>query len=153
MQEAQLEAQDKRLEALLDARDKDQHEERQEISDGTAREIRQNEKEAGTKLEAVDYGIDHALKELAHLSDPQKQSKDDYYTQQLLNEYNNKILGTRCAQLKKSVTQLTAHLSESTSLIIQQLRDQLSEQTLNQTSSSIAVQDPATFSELEKLKD
>lgn len=153
MQEAQLEVQDKKLEALLNARDKDQQQELQEVGDEIAREIRHNEKEAGTKLEAVDYGMNHALKELAQLSDPQKQAKDDYYTQQLLNEYNDKVLGTRCTQLKKSVAQIATHISESTSLIIQQLRNQLSEQTLNQTSSSVAIQDPAAFSELEKLKE
>ena len=87
----------------MDERDKNQQQERQEISDEISREIRQNEKEAATKLEAVDYGVDQALKELAQLSDPEKQSREDYYTQQLLNEYNDKILGTRCTQLKKSV--------------------------------------------------
>ena len=48
----------------MDGRDKQQMLEVQEINDEISRTIRQHEKEAGAKLEAVDYGIDQALKEL-----------------------------------------------------------------------------------------
>ena len=90
-----------------------------EVNDEVSREIRQYEKEAGTKLEAVDYGIDQALKELLQLSDPQKQTRDDYYTKQLLNEYNDKVLSTRCTQLKKSAA---PGLSPSLSFLRVQLK-------------------------------